>query len=384
MLNYSLPMIFQRALRRELVSTSGAVFTTLFTITITMMLIKILGQAAGGKVASQDVIALIGFAALNQMPVILILTCFISVQLVVTRSYQDSEMVVWFASGLSLSRWMRPVLLFALPTVVLTALLSLIATPWANQRSAEFRERFEKREDIAKVSPGKFQESASADRVFFVEGVSGDSMKVKNIFVNTMQNGRNSVVAAKEGTVEIDKNGDKFLVMQNGRRYDGVPTQTDFQMMEFERYAVLVLRQSQALAGDKSARSLSTLALLDDATSVNLGELVWRIGLPLMCLLLPLLAIPLSFVNPRAGRSANLILALLLFIGYLNMVTISQVAVIQNRLPIVLGWWPVHLLAVATIAVLFMWRLKMNSRHHPLVIWASLKRACLFKCRAAT
>src|SRR6476659_3565452 len=103
-------MIFQRALRRELLSTAGAVFTTLFTITITIMLIRILGQAAGGKVASQDVIALIGFAALTVLPVLLINTGFISVLLVVTRSYQDSEMVVWFTAGQSLTRWIRPVL----------------------------------------------------------------------------------------------------------------------------------------------------------------------------------------------------------------------------------------------------------------------------------
>ena len=79
-------MIFQRALRRELLSTAGAVFTTLFSITITVMLIRILGQAAGGKVASQDVVALLGFAALNYLPIILILTGFISVLLVLTRT----------------------------------------------------------------------------------------------------------------------------------------------------------------------------------------------------------------------------------------------------------------------------------------------------------
>ena len=90
-------MIFERALQRELISTAGAVFTTLFTVTITVMLIRILGQAAGGKVASQDVAALIGFAALNYLPILLILTGFISVLLAVTRSYQDSEMVVWSA-----------------------------------------------------------------------------------------------------------------------------------------------------------------------------------------------------------------------------------------------------------------------------------------------
>jgi lipopolysaccharide export system permease protein len=377
-------MIFQRALRRELVSTAGAVFTTLFTITITVMLIRILGQAAGGKIASQDVTALLGFAALNYLPIILILTGFISVLLVITRSYQDSEMVVWFASGISLLKWVPPVLSFGLPIVVLTGLLSFIATPWASRQSAEFRERFEKREDVAKVSPGKFQESASSNRVFFVEGVSGDTTKVKNVFVNTSQNGRNSVVVANEGTIEIDSLGDKFLVLLNGHRYDGTPNQPDFRLMEFVRYGVLVSRQSQAIVGDTSARSLPTRALLEDRNNFNLGELLWRIALPLMALLLMLLAIPLSFVNPRGGRSANLLIALFLFVVYSNMVSVFQAAVVQKRLPLSLALWPIHLMAALIIVMLFLWRLNMNSRYHPLVIWASLKRDRLSRRMAAS
>jgi lipopolysaccharide export system permease protein len=370
-------MIFQRALRRELISTAGAVFTTLFTITITVMLIRILGQAAGGKVASQDVVALIGFAALNYLPVILILTGFISVLLVVTRSYQDSEMVVWFASGMSLTQWIRPVLSFGLPLVVLTALLSFIATPWASRQSAEFRERFDKREDVAKVSPGKFQESASANRVFFVEGITGDASRVRNVFVSTTQNGRNSIVVSKEGTMEYDPNGDKFLVLLNGRRYDGSPTQPDFRLMEFDRYGVLVSRQSQAVTGDKSAHSLPTRALLDDPNNFNMGELLWRAALPLMCLILMLLAIPLSFVNPRGGRSINLLIALFLFVVYSNMVSIFQAAVVQKRFSVIEAWWPVHLVGAALVALLFLWRLNTNSHLHPLVIWSALRRSTL-------
>jgi lipopolysaccharide export system permease protein len=377
-------MIFQRALQRELVSTAGAVFTTLFTITITVMLIRILGQAAGGKVASQDVIELIGFEALRLLPVLLILTGFISVLLVVTRSYQDSEMVVWFASGLSLSRWIKPVLAFGLPIVAMTALLSFLATPWANRESAQFRERFQQREDISKVSPGKFQESSSADRIFFVEGVSGDASKVRNIFVNTVKNGKTSIVVAKEGTTELNSHGDKFLVMTNGRRYDGVPTQSDFQLMQFDTYRVLVARKSETLVGDQSAAALPTTALVMNRTIFNLGELLWRCALPLMCLFLMLLAIPLSFVNPRGGRSANLLIALLLFVIYSNMVSVFQAQVTQGRMPFSLAWWPMHALALAMIMLLFAWRLKMNSRYHPLVIWAAFKRSLFKRERTST
>jgi lipopolysaccharide export system permease protein len=372
-------MIFERALRRELMSTAGAVFTTLFTITLTVMLIKILGQAAGGQVSSQDVLALIGFQALNYMPVILILTGFISVLLVLTRSYQDSEMVVWFACGLSLTRWIKPVLLFALPIIVLTAILSFVATPWANQQSSQFRERFEKREDIARVSPGKFQESATADRIFFVEGLSGDANKVKNIFVNTFHEGKNSIVVAKEGEMQVDQDGEKFVVMSKGRRYDGTPTQADFQMIEFERYGLSVANPSQTAAGEKSVRALQTWDLLAKNTSYSRGELLWRMALPLMALTLMLLAIPLSFVNPRAGRSIGLLVALLLFVVYSNTVSVFQSSVSQNRIPFMLAWWPVHVAVALIVLGLFFWRLKVNSRYHPAVMWARMRRTLLLK-----
>jgi len=377
-------MIFQRALRRELVSTAGAVFTTLFTITITVMLIKILGRAAGGKVASADVVALIGFAALKYLPIILILTGFISVLVVVTRSYQDSEMVVWFASGMSLSRWIKPILLFGIPIISLTAPLRFVATPLANRQSAEFQERFQKREDIARVSPGKFQESSSANRIFFVEGVSGDATKVKNVFVNTVKDGRTSIVVAKEGTINIDERGDKFLVMSEGRRYDGIPTQPDFRVMAFERYGVLVARQSQALAGDLSASSLTTPQLLANPSRFNSPELLWRLSLPVMGMLLMLLAIPLGFVNPRGGRSANLLIALLLFVIYSNMVSVFQAAVVQQRLSLAMAWWPLHLLAAVLVVVLFSWRLLINSPYHPAAAWGAFKRAYFARKTAAS
>ena len=371
-------MIFQRALQREIVSTAGAVFTAIFTIIITFMLIKILGQAAGGKVASSDVIALIGFAALNHMPILLILTGFISVLMVVTRSYQDSEMVVWFASGLSLTRWIRPVLSVALPLVFATAALSLFATPWANRQSELFRERFEKREDVAKVTPGKFQESASSDRVFFVEGISGDVTKVQNIFVSSKEGDRTSVIVAQEGTIENHANGDKMLVMQNGRRYVSLVNQQEFQLMEFERYTVRIANKGPRLNHDQSSKSMPTIELLGLQTPNAMGELLWRISLPIMALLLMLLAIPLGFVNPRAGRSANLIFALLLYVTYSGLVSAVQSSVIQSRFKFAFAWWPLHFTFALIIAALFAWYVNVNSAWHPKVFWSRMKR-CIWK-----
>ena len=367
-------MIFQRALRRELTSAAGATFTVLFTIIVTWTLITILGKAAGGKVASGDVVSLIGFAALNYLPTILILTSFISVLMVVTRSYRDSEMVVWFASGLSLSRWIRPVLTFGLPLVLLTAFLSLVATPWAKQKSGEFIERFEKREDLQKVSPGQFRESASSNRIFFVEGASGDTANVQNVFVSTVDKDGTAIIVAREGVTNTDQSGDRFLVLKNGRRYQGMPVQADFQTMEFERYTMRLSSKAQEAGADLAVEAFSTMALLATPNQFTRAELLWRISSPVTCLILILLAIPLGFVNPRAGSSANLVIALLVFFSYSNLIKLVEASVKQGRLSFALSWWPMHVAAALVVVFLFSWRLNVNHRYHPLVLLAKMKR----------
>jgi lipopolysaccharide export system permease protein len=367
-------MIFQRALRRELASSAGATFTVLFSILVTWTLISILGRAAGGKVASGDVVALLVFAVLNYLPTILILTSFISVLMVVTRSYRDSEMVVWFASGQSLVRWVWPVLTFGLPLVLLTAALSLFANPWANMKSTEFKQRFEKREDLKRVSPGQFMESISSNRVFFVEGSAAGSNVVQNVFVNTVEKNGNTVVVAKEGVIEADPKGGQFLVLKNGRRYQGVPGQADFQSMEFQRYSMRVTTRVPVLGADMPVDTLSTAALLAVPNRYTMAELLWRIASPIMCLVLLLLAIPLGFVNPRAGSSANLILAMLIFITYSNLVKLTEASVKQGNTGFGAAWWPLHLLVVLGALALFAWRLNVNHRYHPLVLLNALKR----------
>lgn len=372
-------MIFQRALRRELFSTAGAVFTVLFTITITNVLIKILGQAAGGKIASADVVAMIGFLVLVYMPLLLQVTGFISALWVLARSYQDSEMVVWFSSGLSLSRWIRPVLSFGLPIIILSGVLSFFVTPWASRQNAEFKERFEKNEDVANVQPGKFHESATVDRVYSVEDNPADPGKVKNVFVVTNQNGKNSVIVSKEGSEETDEKGDKYLVLSKGRRYDGTAGQADFELMQFERYRIYLQHQEPSLLDAQSAESLPTEMLLANPTPFNLSELVWRIAGPVMSFILLLLAIPLSFVNPRGGRSANVVIALLLWVTYESMVRVVQEMTKQGRLPFMMAWWPVHAVVLVIVLLLFAWRMNMNSRFHPESIIGMIKRALIRK-----
>src|ERR671924_1519831 len=210
-------MIFHRALLREFASLAGAVFMTLFAIAVTTRLIRLLGQAAGGKIPSDAVIAFLGFFALGTLPVLLSLTMFIAVLLTLTRSWRDSEMVIWFSSGLPLTAWLKPVLLFALPQIAVIAALSLFISPWAAQMAAQYASKIDMRDDVSRVTPGVFGETAHRSRVFFVESVSGDSSAVQNIFVSSTHQNKSGVSMSRTGRTVTESNGDRFIVLENGR-----------------------------------------------------------------------------------------------------------------------------------------------------------------------
>ncbi|MDH5220974.1 MAG: LPS export ABC transporter permease LptF [Betaproteobacteria bacterium] len=351
-------MIFHRALLREFAQLAAAVFLTLFLIAITTRLVRLLGQAAGGKIPTDAVFAFLGFFALNALPLLLSLTLFVTVLLTVARSYRDGEMVIWFSSGLSLAAWIRPVLTFALPLVAVIALLVSVINPWTVRMGEQFRSRVEARDDAARIDPGVFVESRGRDRVFFVEAAGDAPGEVRNVFVSAVQHGRSGILVSRRGLLESAPNGDRFVVLVDGRRYEGVPGEADFRIMEFERYAARIERPARDEPAS-TEKSLSTPALLQSPTSVNLGELVWRIGVPLSALLLALLAVPLGFVNPRAGRSVNLLFALLAYLVYYNLQSVVQARVSQGRLDFSVGVWVVHGVVLVVLVALFAQRMTL-------------------------
>lgn len=349
-------MIFRRALLHELFNSATAVFTVLLAISITTLVIRLLGQAASGSLASEAVVAFLGFSALNYLPVLLSLTLFIAVLLTLTRGYRDSEMVVWFCSGLSLTAFIRPVMAFAAPAALIVAILSLFLSPWALQKQNQYRAQIDSRDDVAAIAPGVFKESRHADRVFFVESFAGEQNTVSNIFMQSSENQKQGVMFSQHGYQSVANNGDRYLVLLNGRRYEGQPGSPDYKIVEFERYAVRIEPYEAKLATPTS-KSLSLSELMRNRSPVNIAELEWRLSLPISALLLALLAIPLSFVNPRAGRSMNLILALVIYLIYSNCISIAQAWVAQGKLHPALGVWLVHGILAVLIAVLFYRRL---------------------------
>jgi lipopolysaccharide export system permease protein len=359
-------MIFRKVLLRELATVALATFLVLVGIILTTQLVRLLGQAASGAITSVGVATLLGFALINYLPVLLSLTLFIAVLMTLTRCYRDSEMVVWFSCGMSLTEWIRPVLLFAAPLVLIIGLLSLALSPWAVTHSEELRRQMDSRHDVSAVSPGVFRESRQAERVYFVEEVAGAENLVANVFVSSTQHTRQGVMVAARGFQETAPSGDRFLVLLNGRRYEGEPGTAGYKVYQFDRYAMRIETVESKAPRAPTTKSVSTLELLRQPTPPNLAELSWRIGLPASALILSLLAIPLSFVNPRAGRSMNLVLALLIYMTYSNLLSITQASIAQSQLSLAAGLIGVHAAMLVLLVLLLYRRLMVFSLFRPI------------------
>jgi len=342
-------MIFKQALRRELSFTTGGVFLVLVTIMVTTLVIRILGYAANGAVNPEDALVLIALATLGYLAVLLTVSLFVATLIVLVRWYKDSEMIVWFASGLSITNLIRPILQFATPLIIIIALLALFVWPWANRESTLISQRFQQRDDVSMVSAGQFKESAKAERVFFIEELDIDKSEIKNIFVADSKNGKLSVAVSSTGFIQNAEGGEKSIVLHNGRRYEGLPTQPDFRILEFNEYSTKI-RSKETLAPAPRDREKTISELFNntspDAINPNRAELLWRIGLPLMALGLVLIAIPLAYVNPRLGNYTAMFYAVLIYLIYSNLLNLTQNFVSQGKVSIFVGIWPIHVLAL--------------------------------------
>lgn len=354
--------LFKRSAVSEILSHSGVVLSTLLIVWLSVLLVRLLGEAANGTIGPDVVLGLAAFSSITALPIILAVSLFIAVLTTVTRSFRESEMVVWFASGLSLKNWVTPVLQCAVPVAILIAVLTLQASPWAYRQIAEYRQRFEQRSDLSKVTAGQFIESDDGARVFYADSPEKEGDELGNVIARVIDPQWLSIVTAQSARMEEQPNGDRFLVLSEGHRYDLKPGQAEFRMVDFESYGMrLESRDAGNIAetirarAEQQIKARQTTLLLSDDDAEARSQIMWRLALPLAALNLALLAIPLGAVNPRMGRSGNILVAGLVGLLYMNLINLSRGWIRNGQLGFEIGLWLVHAIFLL-IMVFMMWR----------------------------
>lgn len=361
-------MLFRLAFRKEFASTAGATFVALFSIIVTTVLVRTLGQAAGGQADNSEVMTLILLGALQYLAPALVITVFIAVMASVSRAFREQEMTAWLASGLSLGSLVRPVLRFAIPLTLLALICAVWLTPWSKAELAASKERFAQRSDVSRVSAGQFRESSDGKRVFFVERYNESTQEVDNVFVIDEKADQRVVLAARSGSIQKGPGGQNYLVLNDGRRFGLKESGDVFLSTDFKSYG-LAIQTSLSSTPNLQLKHRDIREVILDGSPSAMGEVLWRVSLPLSALTLGLLAIPLAFVNPRGGRSLNQIFALLIYLTYSNIISMTQSMVVKETLSFGVALVLPHLL----VLVLFAWLMHRRSQPVGASLFAKLR-----------
>jgi lipopolysaccharide export system permease protein len=316
-------MIFQQALKRELSRSFSATLVVLVTIVMTMMLIRTLGLASKGSVNPQEVFLVMAYSVLGHIPTILTLSLFMTLVSTLNRMMRDSELVVWITSGQSLLSFLRPLLSFAVPIFLTIGLMVLLVWPWSNAQMLGLRVQFEERGDLERLTPGQFQESRNGQRVFYVDKSSSEN-DAQEILIIANQDGQQMVTSAQSGRIEL-VNGEKFLMLDQGQRIER-STQSDSESIKITHFERLGTRvdESRTTPNAPEPKAQSTVALLQGRSPAQQGELAWRISLLLAALNFVVLALSMTKINPRSGKSGQLMFAMFTFIIYYNLINVAQ------------------------------------------------------------
>lgn len=329
-----------------------AVTVVLLFILLTNQFARVLGKAATGDLPRDAVAVLLGLTSLQLMTVLIPVAFLLAIMLGLGRMYRDSEMVAVLACGVGPIRLYRPLVLLAAVLAVTIGWLATTVTPWSLRLAEITRYSAQETMEFGSLEPGRFHSDADKKTVFFAEAVAEDGT-LSNVFIQRRNQDRVEVSVSRQGKLtQADENGWRTMLLFDGKRYEGIPGSPEFSLMEFAEEGV-PLRPAISKARLDKAEMLPFSELLGSDDPVIMAELQWRLSGPLMVFVITLLAVPMAQTNPRQGRYAKILLAILMYMFYSNLLGISRSWLEDGRIHPALGLLWVHV-AMAGVAVLML------------------------------
>jgi len=343
-----------RYIFREVAQTSAAVTLVLLFILLTNQFARVLGDVAKDKLPKDAVFQIIGLTALQYLTLLVPIGLLLAILLALGRLYSDSEMTAMMACRVGPGAVYRPLTWLVLPLVAGVAWLAMDVGPRALTAVERIGVEAQRQADLASIEPGKFT-TAGDDAVVYAERVTGAGVVEKVFLQSRNEAGDVEVVVAERGQQrESEDPNTRFIVLEDGRRYSGVPGTARFTVMEFDEHGI-PYRLPTVAEPEFEPRAMATVELLGSDDAEEVAELHWRLGVPLSTLILAIFSVPLARSQPRQGRYGRIAIGLLVFIIYYNLLSAGKAWVEQGDVPPVVGIWWVHALmlglALATLAL---------------------------------
>lgn len=358
-------MILKRYLYGEISKVFVAVTCVLMLIALSNQFVVLMTRAAGGEISLGILFKILAFNVPRLLSYMLPLSLFLSIILALGRLYTDNEMIVLKACGTPVTLRLRVVLVLAVMVMIVVASCSLYVAP----KVALYKDQALKQDEstllMQTITPERFHSIKQGELVFYVEKISGDHHALQNVFIAEFPKAENlkrgksesgsgssewTVLVAKTGKI-VKEDGLVYLVLEQGKRYEGLPGEKNYLRLNFEEYGRLLQEQPTE---NESAQMPPTWELFTHSSLANNAELQWRLAPPISCVVLALLAFMLSKVSPRQGRFARLYPSLVLYILYLNLMTLSRRWLQADTISPWVGIWWVHgtFLLIAIVGLL--------------------------------
>lgn len=350
-------VIIFRYLARDLLSTTAAVAVVLLSVVMSARFVQYLADAAEGKIDPDVVFAIMGYRMPGFLELILPLAFFLGVLLAYGRLYQDSEITVLHACGVSRARIAGYTLAMAAVVGGCVALLSLWLTPQGMARAEALVDAQKNRGEFDLMDAGRFYPLRGGRGVSYAGELLSDG-RMEDVFLveggaDSEDEPRMVIVVAARGEPRRSETGRAvYLVLEDGYRYEGVPGQADFDVTRFAEYGQRI-PESARRERPGWAESVPTRELRRSADPEHVAALQWRYSTVLLVPIVTLMALPLSRTSPREGRFARVLPAMVLYMIYLISLNAARGAMEDGDLSPLPGLWAIHGVFV-TLGVAFM------------------------------
>ena len=345
--------ILQKYILREWFWTSLAVSIVLLIVLLGAFLGDMLNDISDGRMPA----GLMGMQLLLHMPEtlgnILPLAGFVAVMWGLGRFYRDQEMAVMRSSGFGWKQLLKPLLSLVVPLAITLLVLGLSVAPTTAQMAQQQLEDAFRSATVWGLQPGQFHVLRRGELVVYVEDIDDEAGSLKNIFIKQREPEREQVWVAQSGRYWVDaETGDRYLILENGKVVDSAPGQRDLRVLNFKRND-LRLPEPEVRKQKKSKINLKSSAeLLDDGSAESIAELHWRVSPAITVIVLGLLAIPLAHSSPREGRGVRIVMGILIYLLYGNMLYLCRSWMADGILPTSIGMWWVHAIF---LVISFLW-----------------------------
>lgn len=346
-------MIIFRYLLKEVSKTQFAVFIVLMTIFISNKFVRVLDDASEGGIPGQMVMVFIGLKIPDLAGMILPLSFFLGVLLAYGRIYADNEMTILHACGVSEWYVVRVTLILGLVTAIFTGIFTLYLSPLAAEYEYQVKEELAADSGLSTLVAGRFQATGNKNAVVFIHEKNREDNTLEKVFVAQLPDEKDkyksiinsSLVYAAKGEVIEEATGSQRLILTDGTRYQNDMENAEFRQVAFGKYYIQIQDQKVEHKRRK-LKAVPTTTLFEENQPDYKAQIHWRIAFPLACIILTLVAVPLSAVNPRQGKFAKMLPALLLFLGYYLLLIAVRSGLERGSIPLGIGLWPVHLSAL--------------------------------------